>query len=105
LSNCAQVVHQVRLGHANTRINDGKGVVGLVRLNVNEQLRLGIQDRLVSQGEMANLVKSIARVGNELAKENVLVGVKGVDDQREQLVDLSLEGEGLDVGHIEKFVA
>ena len=37
----------------------------------------------------------IGRVGDELAEEDLLVGVEGVDDEREQLVDLGLEGEGL----------
>jgi hypothetical protein len=37
----------------------------------------------------------IRGVGNELAEEDLLVGVEGVDDERKQLVDLSLEGKGL----------
>ena len=37
----------------------------------------------------------IGRVGDELAEEDLLVGVEGVDDERKQLVDLGLEGEGL----------
>ena len=37
----------------------------------------------------------IGRVGDELAEEDLLVGVEGVDDEGEQLVDLGLEGEGL----------
>jgi hypothetical protein len=42
----------------------------------------------------------IRGVGDELAKEDLLVGVEGVDDEREQLVDLGLEGEGLGLrGH------
>lgn len=42
----------------------------------------------------------IGGVGDELAEEDLLVGVEGVDDEREQLVDLRLEGEGLGLrGH------
>ena len=37
----------------------------------------------------------IGRVGDELAEEDLLVGVEGGDDEGEQLVDLGLEGEGL----------
>ena len=37
----------------------------------------------------------IRRVWDELAEENLLVGVEGVDDEGEQLVDLCLKGEGL----------
>ena len=37
----------------------------------------------------------IRGVGDELAEEDLLVGVEGVDDEQEQLVDLGLKGEGL----------
>ena len=37
----------------------------------------------------------IGAVGDELPEEDLLVGVEGVDDEGEQLVDLSLKGEGL----------
>ena len=37
----------------------------------------------------------IGGVGDELPEEDLLVGVEGVDDEREQLVDLRLEGERL----------
>ncbi len=37
----------------------------------------------------------IGGVGDELAEEDLLVGVEGVDDEGQQLVDLGLEGERL----------
>jgi hypothetical protein len=37
----------------------------------------------------------IGGVGDELPEEDLLVGVEGVDDEGEQLVDLRLEGERL----------
>ena len=40
----------------------------------------------------------IGRVTDELSKEDLLVGVKSVDDQAEKLVDLRLESEGLRLG-------
>ena len=44
----------------------------------------------------------IGGVGDELPEEDLLVGVKGVDDEGEQLVDLRLEGERLRLrGHCE----
>lgn len=42
----------------------------------------------------------IRGVANELPKEDLLVGVEGVDDQAQQLVDLRLEGEGLGLSHL-----
>ena len=41
----------------------------------------------------------IGGVADELTKEDLLVAVEGVDDEREQLVDLGLEGKSLGVGH------
>ena len=42
----------------------------------------------------------IRGIANKLPKENLLVRVKGVDDQAQQLVDLRLEGEGLGFSHL-----
>ena len=40
LGDGSKVVHQVALGHTDTGVNDGEGVVGLVGLEVNEQVLL-----------------------------------------------------------------
>ena len=45
----------------------------------------------------------IGGVGDELPEEDLLVGVEGVDDEGEKLVDLGLEREGLRLraaGHV-----
>lgn len=42
----------------------------------------------------------IRGVANELAQEDLLVGVEGVDDEAQQLVDLRLEREGLRLPHL-----
>merc|ERR1712032_1717729 len=87
LGDGAEVIHQLVLGHANSRILDGQGGVGLVGddLDVEVWLRLdllGIGDRLV-----ADLVQSIGGVGNQFSQEDFLVGVERVDDQAHQLLD------------------
>lgn len=46
---------------------------------------------------VADLVESIGGVRNKLPKVDLLVRVNGVDDQRQQLRDLSLELKGLGV--------
>lgn len=38
----------------------------------------------------------IRRIGDQFSQEDFFVGVEGVDDERHQLGDLSLEGKGLD---------
>jgi homospermidine synthase len=63
---------------------------------VDEHLGLRVEHRLVGERLVADLVERIGRVGDELAQEDLLVRVEGVDDEREKLVDLSLEGECLD---------
>ena len=43
------------------------------------------------------LFTHIRGVGDELSEEDLLVGVEGVNDQRHQLSNLSLESEGLHI--------
>mmetsp|Transcript_11498 Transcript_11498/g.32255 ORF Transcript_11498/g.32255 Transcript_11498/m.32255 type:complete len:727 (+) Transcript_11498:2001-4181(+) len=94
----SQVVDQVGLGHSDTRVNDGEGFGRLVRHDVDVELWVGFQDALVREGLVADLVQRITRVGDQLPEENLLVRVERVDDQRQELVDLSLEGVGF-TGH------
>ncbi len=53
---------------------------------------------LVGEGEVAELVERVGRVGDELAEEDFRVRVEGVDDELEELRDFGLEflfGHGL----------
>ena len=95
LGDRAKVVDQVRLGHANASVLKGEGVVGLVGDDADLHLGLGGEDVGVREGHVADLVEGVGRVGDELAEEDLLVGVKGVDDEGEELVDVSGEREGL----------
>ena len=67
-----QVVDQVGLGHADTAVLDGEGVVGLVGDEVDEQLWLGLQHSLVCEGLEADLVNGIAGIADQLTKEDFL---------------------------------
>jgi hypothetical protein len=61
---------------------------------------LGLRAQIYNNREQRSTRTYIRGVGDELTKEDLLVGVEGVDDEREQLVDLGLEGEGLGLrGH------
>jgi hypothetical protein len=57
--NGTKVVHKVRLGHTNATVNDCQGIVGLVRDDVDEQLRLGIQLALVRQTLEPDLIQGL----------------------------------------------
>mmetsp|Transcript_18346 Transcript_18346/g.42100 ORF Transcript_18346/g.42100 Transcript_18346/m.42100 type:complete len:310 (-) Transcript_18346:113-1042(-) len=96
--NGSEVVDQVGLGHTNTGIFDGEGVVSLVGDELDLQFGIGIQDGGVRQGLVANLIQGIGGIGDQFTKENFLVGVKGVDNQRKELVDISGEGVALGFG-------
>lgn len=48
---------------------------------------------------MKRNVAYIGSVADEFTQENLLVTVEGVDDEAEELVNLSLEREGLSVCH------
>mmetsp|Transcript_478 Transcript_478/g.1109 ORF Transcript_478/g.1109 Transcript_478/m.1109 type:complete len:214 (+) Transcript_478:3749-4390(+) len=92
LGNGSEVVDKVGLGHTNTAILNGKGVVSLIGNELDLQFWVSVQDGGIRQGLVANLIQSIGGVGDQFTKENFLVGVKGVDNQRKELVDISGEG-------------
>jgi hypothetical protein len=88
------------LGHTDTSIADGKSLSLLVGDDVDAQVLARVELAGVGKSLIADLVKGIRRVGDEFSEENLLVGVDSVDDQREQLRDLSLELECLG-GHVD----
>jgi len=55
---------------------------------VDVELRLRLELGLVGESLEADFVERIGAVGNKLTKEDLLVGVEGVNDEREKLVDL-----------------
>jgi hypothetical protein len=83
------------LGHTETGIPDGQGLVGLVGDDVDAEVLARVKLARVRKGLVSDLVESIGGVGDDLSEENLLVGVDGVDDEREKLRDLSLELESL----------
>ena len=82
------------LGHTNTGITDGQGLGLLVGNDVDTEILARVELGGVRQGLIADLVQSIGGVGDQFTEENLLVGVDSVDDQRQELRDLSLELKG-----------
>jgi hypothetical protein len=93
--NSTQVVDQVGLGHANTGIPDGQGLVLLIGDDVDAEVLARLELGRVGQSLVTDLVQGIGGVGDQFTKEDLLVGVDSVDDERQELRDLSLELEGL----------
>jgi hypothetical protein len=83
------------LGHTNTGITDGEGLVLQVGDDVDAEVLARVELGGVREGLITDLVQSIGSVGDQLTQENLLVRVDGVNDQRQQLRNLSLELEGL----------
>ncbi|KAG2005182.1 hypothetical protein GB937_009016 [Aspergillus fischeri] len=82
------------LGHTNTGITNGEGLVLLVGDDVDAEVLARVELGRIRQGLVADLVEGIGGVRDEFSQENLLVGVDSVDDQREKLRDLSLEFKG-----------
>lgn len=91
----AQWMSTYSLGHTNTGITDGEGLVLQVGDDVDAQVLARVELGGVREGLVTDLVQGIGGVGDKLTEENLLVGVDGVNDQPKQLRDLSLELEGL----------
>ena len=83
------------LGHTDTGITDGEGLGLSVGDQVDAEILARVELGGVGQGLIADLVQSIGGVGDQLTQENLLVGVDSVDDEGEELRDLSLELESL----------
>ena len=86
-------VGSTHFGHANTGIDNGQGMVRLVGYEFDEQFLAGVELRRVGEGFVADLVQCIRGVRDHFAKEDLLVGIERVDDQRHELGDFGLEGE------------
>ena len=97
LGDGAQVFLELRLGHAHAAIADGQHAVLLIDLDPDVEVGVvaGPENGLVGEGEESDLIEGVASVGDELAKEDVLVGVQRVDDDVHQARDL-----GLELGHL-----
>jgi hypothetical protein len=90
-----KIVDKFLLGHTDTSVPEGKGVVALIGDNLNSEIRFfvetstfGVSDRFVS-----DFIESIRCIRNEFSKEHLFVRVKGVNDESHQLLDISIEGE------------
>lgn len=68
------------LGHTNTGIPDGQSLVLLVGNDVDAQILVGVELGGIREGLIADLVKGIGGVGDQLTHEDLLVGVDSVND-------------------------
>lgn len=83
-----------------TGVDDGDGLALLVGDDLNEELLLSVELGRVGERLVADLVQSIGAVGDQLAEEDFLIRVEGVDDETHQLGNLCLECEEIGRAHV-----
>mmetsp|Transcript_858 Transcript_858/g.2667 ORF Transcript_858/g.2667 Transcript_858/m.2667 type:complete len:639 (-) Transcript_858:40-1956(-) len=93
----AEVLNEILARHPDAAVNDREGLRLFVGDNLHLKLgRLALAEHaLLRQRHEADLVERVRGVGNELAKEDLLLGVERVDDDVHQLVHVRLEGKVL----------
>ena len=87
----AEVLLQLFPGHADAVIGDGQGAAVLVAGEQDAEIAFVHADRSVGQALIIQLVDGVRSVGDQLAQENFLVGVDGVDHHVHQLFALGLK--------------
>jgi len=90
LGNRTEVVHEILLVHSDTVVNDGEGVVILVKADDDLGIPIHLFETLIGQPEVVKFIKRVIGIGDELPDEDLFVGVEGVGQQMEQLPDFGL---------------
>ena len=79
---------------------DGQSVVGFVWDDLDAKIWFCLQLLRLSDGVVSDFIQSIRGIGDELSKEDFLVGVESVDDQTHQLLDVSVESKNFFFTHV-----
>ena len=98
LGDGAEVLDGFIARQADAVVGNGDGARGLVEGDANLEIAIVAIQRAVVQRLEAQLVAGVGGVGNQLAQENLLVAVQGVDHQLQQLLYFSLETQGFAIG-------
>lgn len=79
---CSKVIDEVCLGHANAGIANGENAVLLVRGDADVELLLGVEFGGILQGLIADLVKGVRGIGDELSQKDFLrISKEGIFQQ------------------------
>ena len=87
----AQVLDNLVARHTDARVADGEGARVFVALDRDLQLRVGIDHVAVGQQLELHAAQRVGRVGDQLAQENVPVGVQRMNQDVQQLLDFGFE--------------
>ena len=86
-----EAVDQVFLVHADTVVFDNDALAFLVHRDIDAELSAHREQVGVREREETALVECVRRVRNELAQEDFLVAVKGIDHQVQHVANFGLE--------------
>jgi hypothetical protein len=76
--NGTKVIDHISLGHADATVAEEESIILFVWGYPNEELLLRLKNGGISEGGVANLVKSIRTIGDDFTEENFFVGVESV---------------------------
>ena len=91
VSNGAQILLKFLFGHADAVILNGQDAVLLIAGDEDAEIALVHAHRRIGQALIIELIDGIRCVGDQLAQENFLIGVDGVDHHIHQLFAFSLK--------------
>ena len=94
----AEVFDQLLAGHPEAGVLDHQRLGLFIGRDGDLQRAVGVVDGFFGQLEVAKFLGRIGGVGNKFAHKDLLFGVERVDDDIQQLLDLSLEFERLGGG-------
>ena len=80
--------------HADAVILEGNGPGILVEAEADLQVGAALEQLRLGQRFETQLVGGIGGIGNQLAKEDFLVGIQRMDHQMKQLLHFGLEAQG-----------
>ena len=99
LGNRAQIIDDLVAAHADAVVADRQRAGILVVADADLQIGIAFEQRGVVQRLEAQFVASIRRVGDQLAQENLAVGIQRMDHQLQKLFDFRLKPHRFAIGY------
>ncbi len=98
LGDGAQMLDDLVPGHADAVVADGERPGFFVDADTHFEVTVAFVEAVIFQGFEAQFVRRIGGVGDELAQEDLAVGVERVDHQVQQLFGFGLESKRFFMG-------
>lgn len=94
----AEVLHQFLASHADAEVLDRNRLRLVIGRDVDLKVETVVEDFLFGELSVPQLFERVGGIRHQLTDEDFLLGVEGMDDDIEQLLDLGLELELLRCG-------